>query len=121
MTPQNWEDFSRYNKERAEQEIRRSERLRDMIRQAINQTTNDLNAQHNATDFALRKRIQEFECARDELEWQKRQTEEEIARLLEDIAGSFLFLLAFILFLFLLLIFLSLELEKFISLFQNWL
>lgn len=84
---QNWEDFSRYNKERADQECRRSESLRDAIRLAINQTANDLNAQHNATDFALRKRIHEFERARDELEWQKKQTEEEIARLLEDIAG----------------------------------
>lgn len=87
VTPQNWEDFSRYNKERADQECRRSESLRDTIRLAINQTANDLNAQHNATDFAFRKRIHEFVRSKDELEWQKKQTEEEIARLLEDIAG----------------------------------
>lgn len=87
VTPQNWEDFSRYNKERTDQEVRASERLRDGIRQAIAQTTNDLNAQRNAANFALRKRIHEFERARDELEWQKAQTEAEIARCLGDIAG----------------------------------
>lgn len=87
VSVQNWEDFSRYNKERADQECRRSESLRDAIRLAINQTANDLNSQHNATDFALRKRIHEFQRAKDELEWQKKQTEDEIARLLEDIAG----------------------------------
>lgn len=84
-TPQQWEDFSRYNKERAEAEMANSRRLREANHHTIQQTDNDLAAQHAASDFALRKRIHEFERALDELNWQKKQTEEEIAEMEEDI------------------------------------
>lgn len=84
-TPQQWEDYSRYNKERAEAEMDSSRRLREAIHHTIHQTDNDLAAQHKATDYALRKRVHEFEKAIDELNWQKKQTEEEIAELEEDI------------------------------------
>lgn len=84
-TPQNWEDFSRYNKERADAEMANSRRLREAIHHTIQQTDNDLVAQNTATDYAVRKRMHEFERAIDELNWQKQQTEEEIAELEEDI------------------------------------
>ena len=71
MTPQTWEDFSRYNKQRADAEMRSSQRLREAIHSTINQTDNDLEAQRQATEFALRKRIHEMERAKDEDEWQK--------------------------------------------------
>lgn len=84
-TPQQWEDFSRYNKERADAEMASSRRLREANHHVLQQTDNDLAAQHAATDYALRKRIHDFEKALDELRWQKDQTEEEIAELEEEI------------------------------------
>jgi tektin-2 len=71
-TPQQWEDFSRYNKERAEAEMAASTRLREAIHHTLQQTENDLEAQKIATEYAFRRRIHEFERARDELEWQKK-------------------------------------------------
>ena len=50
-----------------------SRRLREAIHHTIHQTDNDLAAQHKATDYALRKRVHEFEKAIDELNWQKKQ------------------------------------------------
>ncbi|XP_013390065.1 tektin-2-like [Lingula anatina] len=87
VTPQNWEDFSRYNKERAEAEMNASTRLREAIHHTLQQTANDLEAQRLATEYAYRKRIHETERAKGELEWQKQNTEEEIAQLEEDIRG----------------------------------
>lgn len=72
-TPQQWEDFSRYNKERAEAEMARSRSLREANHHVMQQTDNDLATQHAATDYALRKRIHDFERALDELRWQKQQ------------------------------------------------
>ncbi|KAL5021859.1 hypothetical protein ScPMuIL_001014 [Solemya velum] len=86
-TPQQWEDFSRYNKERAEAEMKASTRLREAIHHTLQQTENDLEAQRIATEYAFRKRIHEFERAKDELEWQKKNTEEEIQELENDIRG----------------------------------
>jgi len=79
-TPQTWEDFSRYNKDRADAEMRSSQRLREAIHSTVAQTDNDLEAQRQATEFALRKRIHEMKRAKDEDEWQKKNTEEEIAK-----------------------------------------
>ncbi|XP_071117343.1 tektin-2-like [Haliotis cracherodii] len=86
-TPQQWEDFSRYNKERAEAEMKASNRLREAIHHTLQQTANDLEAQRIASEYAFRKRIHEFERAKDELEWQKKNTEEEIADMENDIRG----------------------------------
>lgn len=84
-TPQNWEDFSRYNKERSDAEMAASRRLREAIHHTIQQTDNDLDAQRQASDYSYRKRMHEFKRALDELNWQKQQTEEEIAELEDDI------------------------------------
>lgn len=84
-TPQNWEDFSRYNKERAEAEMDASRRLREAIHHTLHQTANDLESQKTASEYAYRKRMHEMARAIDELNWQKKQTEEEIAELEEDI------------------------------------
>ena len=72
-TPQQWEDYSRYNKERADAEMANSRRLREANHHVIQQTDNDLATQQAATDYALRKRIHELERALDELRWQKQQ------------------------------------------------
>lgn len=70
-TPQQWEDFSRYNKERAEAEMRSSTRLREAIHHTLQECDNDLEAQKLASEYAFRKRIHETERAKKELEWQK--------------------------------------------------
>jgi len=72
-TPQQWEDFSRYNKDRADAEMASSRRLREANHHVIQQTDNDLAAQQAATDYVLRKRVHELERALDELRWQKQQ------------------------------------------------
>lgn len=80
VTPQNWEDFSRYNKERADAEMKASTTLREAIHHTLTKTENDLEAQKAATEYAYRKRIHETEQAKDELEWQKANLEDEIAK-----------------------------------------
>lgn len=86
-TPQQWEDFSKYNKERADAEMLASNRLREAIHHTLQKTANDLESQKIATEYAYRKRIRETERAKDELEWQKKNTEDEIAELENDIRG----------------------------------
>lgn len=86
-TPQQWEDFSRYNIDRARAEMGASQRLREAMHSTIHQTENDLEAQKNAVDYALRNRIHEGEKALDELKWQKQNTENEIDTLERDIRG----------------------------------
>ncbi|XP_041347071.1 LOW QUALITY PROTEIN: tektin-B1-like, partial [Gigantopelta aegis] len=71
-TPQQWEDFSRYNKDRADAEMKASNNLRKAIHHTLQQTDNDLEAQRIAMEYALRKRIHKFERVKDELEWQKK-------------------------------------------------
>jgi tektin-2 len=71
-TPQQWEDYSKYNKERADAEMLASNRLREAIHHTLHQCANDLEAQKIATEYAYRKRIREMERAKDELEWQKK-------------------------------------------------
>lgn len=86
-TPMQWEDFSRYNKDRAEAEMKASTRLREAIHHTLQQTANDLESQRIATEYSFRKRIHEFERAKNELEWQRKNTEEEIAEMENDIRG----------------------------------
>ncbi|XP_067862632.1 tektin-2 [Heptranchias perlo] len=84
-TPQQWDQFSRYNKDRAEAEMKASTQLREAISATIKYTDNEVEAQRVATDFAFRKRIHEFEQALNELRWQEKNILEEIADLEEDV------------------------------------
>ncbi|CAH8865647.1 unnamed protein product [Trichobilharzia szidati] len=84
-TPQQWEEFTRYNWQRAQAEIRAGQRLREAIFQTLCQVSNDLEAQAQATEFALRQRKHELEQALDELKWQKKQTEDEMAEMENDL------------------------------------
>ncbi|XP_053562984.1 tektin-2 [Bombina bombina] len=84
-TPQEWEQYSRYSKDRAEAEIRASSQLREVIANTIAQANNELDAQRVAVEFALRKRIHEFERALNELKWQEKNTREEIEDTEQDI------------------------------------
>ncbi|OCT94754.1 tektin 2 (testicular) L homeolog isoform X1 [Xenopus laevis] len=84
-TPQEWVQFSRYSKERAEAEVRASGRLRESIALTIAQTNNECEAQRVAVEFSFRKRIHEFERALAELNWQEKNTKEEIEEMEGDI------------------------------------
>lgn len=84
-TPQNWEDFSRYNKDRAEAQMAASRALREASHHTLQQTDNDLQSQDTATNYALRKRMHEMKRALNELKNQKEQTEQEIADLETEI------------------------------------
>uniref|UniRef100_UPI00398E4FD0 tektin-2 n=1 Tax=Pristiophorus japonicus TaxID=55135 RepID=UPI00398E4FD0 len=84
-TTQQWDMFSRYNKDRAEAEMKASTSLREAISATIKYTDNEVEAQRVATDFAFRKRIHEFEQALNELRWQEKNILEEITDLEEDI------------------------------------
>jgi tektin-2 len=73
ITPEQWIQFSKYNKDRADAEMNASKRLRENIQQTMAQSSSDLEAQKNATEFAMRRRIHETQQAREELEWQKKR------------------------------------------------
>ncbi|XP_003384329.1 PREDICTED: tektin-2-like [Amphimedon queenslandica] len=85
VNPVQWESYSVHNTDEANREIAQSVRLRESISQTIQQTTNDLESQWTATNYALRRRIHEIKQAYQELEWQKKNTEAEIAQVKQEI------------------------------------
>ncbi|NXH19854.1 TEKT2 protein, partial [Bucco capensis] len=80
-----WEQSSQYSKENAEAEMKASAKLREAALLAIAQSSNELEAQRVATEFALRKRLRDLQRAHDELKWQEQSTLEELAEMEEDI------------------------------------
>ncbi|XP_031232760.1 tektin-2 [Mastomys coucha] len=84
-TLQQWDDFTRFNKNRADEEMKGAIELREAIALAIAQTNNELEAQRVATEFAFRKRLREMESFYSELKWQEKNTLEEIDELQRDI------------------------------------
>ena len=70
MQPQAWQDFSQANKDKAELEMARSQKLRELIFHLVEQTTNELRVQTDATNFDFRKRIYEMKRAKEEAEYQ---------------------------------------------------
>lgn len=60
MTPQAWEEQSRYNKVRADCELANAVKLREAMLLTIDQTYTDLNAQREVTNFAMRRRLHEI-------------------------------------------------------------
>ena len=73
VQPEAWHDHSAQNKAEAEREMAKSQRLRENIFHSIEQTTNDLKVQIDATNFEFRKRIYEMKRAKEELEYQMRK------------------------------------------------
>lgn len=65
--------FSHYNWNRAQAEIKSGQKLREAIFYTISQIANDIEAQAQATNFALRTRKHEIQKALNELNWQKKQ------------------------------------------------
>jgi len=87
VMPDSWDNHSNYNTQRAISEIRSSTGLREAINNMIEQTSNDLEAQRLRTEYAFRKRIHEIQMAKEEVEWQQRNTKREIDVLMDDLRG----------------------------------
>jgi len=78
VQPETWYTFSENNKMVAEQVMAESQRLREAIFHSIEQTSNDLRVQQDATNFEFRKRHYEMKRAKEELEYQMKATRNEI-------------------------------------------
>ena len=72
VVPETWYTFSENNKMMAEQAMAESQRLREAIFHSIEQTSNDLRVQQDATNFDFRKRHYEMKRAKEEAEYQMR-------------------------------------------------
>ncbi|KAJ8389410.1 hypothetical protein AAFF_G00119480 [Aldrovandia affinis] len=86
-TPQQWEQFSKCNVSRAQEEMQASQQLRGDMTLTKAQVLIELENQSMATDFALRKRTHQLEGACDKLSWQLKTTKDEITELEQDIRG----------------------------------
>jgi len=71
MTPQAWEEQSRYNKLRADGELANSVKLRESMLLTIDLTYNQLKAQRDVTDFTMRKRLHEISKTEEDLRHQR--------------------------------------------------
>ncbi|KAK2506738.1 hypothetical protein MC885_016211 [Smutsia gigantea] len=67
-----WNDFSQFNKNRAEAEMKGATELREAIALTIAETNNELEAQRVATEFAFRKQLRDMEKVYSELKWQEK-------------------------------------------------
>ncbi|KAM8841576.1 tektin-2 [Spinachia spinachia] len=85
--PQEWSQFSQYNVARAQEAMQVSQQMREDMSLTRVQSQNELDTQRRATEFSLRKRNHHEEQARDELEWQIRNTADEMAEMERDING----------------------------------
>jgi len=79
VQPETWYTYSENNKMLAEQAMAESQRLREAIFHTIEQTSNDLRVQQDATNFDFRKRHYEMKRAKEELEYQMKATRGEIS------------------------------------------
>jgi len=86
VQPETWYTFSENNKMMAEQAMAESQRLREAIFHSIEQTSNDLRVQQDATNFDFRKRHYEMKRAKEELEYQMKATRGEISDQEQNIA-----------------------------------
>jgi len=79
VQPETWYTYSENNKMLAEQAMAESQRLREAIFHSIEQTSNELRVQQDATNFDFRKRHYEMKRAKEELEYQMKATRNEIS------------------------------------------
>ncbi|XP_072303284.1 tektin-2 [Eucyclogobius newberryi] len=84
-TPEEWLQFSQYNVALAEEAMHLSQQMREEMKLTRAQLQNELDKQRHATEFALRKRTHQEDQARDELQWQIRNMEKEMADMEGDI------------------------------------
>nr|XP_057902744.1 tektin-2 [Doryrhamphus excisus]XP_057902745.1 tektin-2 [Doryrhamphus excisus] len=84
-TPHEWIRFSQLNLARAQEAMRLSQQMRDDMSLSRVNMQNDLKKQQRATEFALRKRHHQEQQASSELQWQLKNTEDEISEMESDI------------------------------------
>ncbi|XP_050433254.1 tektin-2 [Adelges cooleyi] len=72
-------------KTRIENELNGSKKIRETMYVPREKTKNDLKAQNDNTNFALRRRIYETERIKDELEWQKSNMQVDKEKFLKEI------------------------------------
>jgi len=85
MTPQAWEEQSRYNKVRADCELANSIKLREAMLLTIDQTYMTLKAQREVTDFTMRKRLHEISKSGSELYHHKEKILQEMCKVEKEI------------------------------------
>jgi len=85
MTPQAWEEQSRYNKVRADCELATSLKLREAMLLVIDQTYAELNAQREITNFSMRRRLHEILKNTSELYNQKEKILQESCKVEKEI------------------------------------
>ncbi|XP_026274454.1 tektin-2-like [Frankliniella occidentalis] len=83
---ESWLDHCRCTKLRGDNELASSAKLREAMQVARARARNDLTAHKDATEFAMRKCVYETQRAKNELEWQKMNLKEAMARLHKEIA-----------------------------------
>ncbi|XP_077404753.1 tektin-2 [Vanacampus margaritifer] len=84
-TPHEWIQFTKLNLARAHEAMEMSEKMREDMSLTRVTLQNELKKQQRATEFALRKRNHEEQQACRELEWQLKNTEDEMADMENDI------------------------------------
>ncbi|XP_063244489.1 tektin-2 [Bacillus rossius redtenbacheri] len=80
-----WLAQSQDDKLKADNEITASNKLREVLYVARERCRNDLKAQHDSTNYMLRRRIYEIRRAKSELEWQRHKTIDEMKKLMKEI------------------------------------
>ncbi|XP_077995491.1 tektin-1-like [Glandiceps talaboti] len=85
VTPDNWQEFSNKNIEKAEREKNASINLRSMIDAILIQTADDMQRQVNDTDLAFEKRISETKDTKGKLEDHLSKVQGEILEMEQNI------------------------------------
>lgn len=84
-TYESWIEHCRCIKSLAESEMSDTHNFRDMMNVMRKRARNDIEAQQDATDFALRKRIYQTQKAKNDMGWETKKTEQEMELLLKEI------------------------------------
>lgn len=78
ITPGDWQSYSEQGIAKAEEELQHSLRLRAAVDEILSASTEDLQKQKVATDNALRQRIEDVTLAKDNLEKEKSDVNDQI-------------------------------------------
>uniref|UniRef100_A0A0A9XWS8 Tektin n=1 Tax=Lygus hesperus TaxID=30085 RepID=A0A0A9XWS8_LYGHE len=85
VTYECWLDHCKYLKSLGDAEIASSQNLREGMYVPRERARNDLKAQNDATNFALRKRIYETQRIKNELDWQRLNMVKDMEKLHKEI------------------------------------
>jgi len=80
-----WLEHCKYLKLRSDNELNAAQKLRESMYVPRERARNDLKAQNDATNFALRKRIYETQRIKNELDWQRLNMINDMEKLRKEI------------------------------------